>query len=130
MVGSANVYRVPPDGGTPTVFATGFTNIIDIAFGPDGSLYVLSLDADSLFGPVGPGTAGSLIRIAPGGTRSTIAGGATFTTPGGVAIADDGRIYVTLFSTSPTTRAGRTSQSIIHVVPWFVARCSLLEERN
>ena len=102
VVGSANVYRVPPDGGTPTVFATGFTNIIDIAFGPDGSLYVLSLDADSLFGPVGPGTAGSLIRIAPGGTRSTIAGGATFTTPGGVAIADDGRIYVTLFSTSPT----------------------------
>ena len=37
-VGGANVYRVPAGGGTPTVYASGFTNIVDIAFGKDGSL--------------------------------------------------------------------------------------------
>jgi hypothetical protein len=36
-VGAARVYRVVP-GKAPTVFADGFTNIIDIAFRPDRSL--------------------------------------------------------------------------------------------
>ena len=30
-VGIANVYRVPPEGGDPEVFESGFTNIVDIA---------------------------------------------------------------------------------------------------
>jgi sugar lactone lactonase YvrE len=97
-VGAANVYRIPPEGGIPEVFASGFTNIIDIAFGPDGSLYVLEIDTNSLRVT---GADGALIKVAPNGTKTTIAS-VGLTTPGGVAFADDGRIYVTLFSTSPT----------------------------
>ena len=37
--GVASVYRVEP-GGDPTVFLTGFKTIIDLDFGPDGSLYI------------------------------------------------------------------------------------------
>ena len=50
-VGGARVYRVPAGGGTPTIVAEGFTNIIDIALGPDGAAYVLEHDANSLPAP-------------------------------------------------------------------------------
>ena len=95
--GGARVYRVPADGGTPEVFASGFTNIIDIAFAPDRSLYVLEIAANGLLS--GDPT-GALIRVAPNGTRTTIAS-AGLVTPGGVAIGRDGSIYVTNFGTQP-----------------------------
>ncbi|MGH3881466.1 MAG: ScyD/ScyE family protein [Actinophytocola sp.] len=47
QVGGALVYRVVP-GKAPTVYAGGFTNIIDIAFGPDRKLYVLEIAHNSL----------------------------------------------------------------------------------
>jgi hypothetical protein len=95
--GAANVYRVPPEGGTPVVYASGFTNIIDIAFGSDGSLYVLEIDANGL---ATAGSAGALIRVAPGGARTTIAS-TELTNPGGIAIGPDDTIYVTNLATSP-----------------------------
>jgi hypothetical protein len=39
-IGGANVYRVVPPAA-PQVFLTGFTMVIDIAWGRDGSLFVL-----------------------------------------------------------------------------------------
>jgi hypothetical protein len=47
-VGGANIYRVPANGGTPEVDAEGFTAIIDVAFGADGSLYVLEIARNGL----------------------------------------------------------------------------------
>ena len=44
-VGGANVYRIDPRSGKTSVYATGFTNIIDLDFGKDGTLYVLEMDA-------------------------------------------------------------------------------------
>jgi hypothetical protein len=94
-VGGANVYRVPAEGGTPEVFATGFTHIIDVAFGSDGSLYVLEIAANGLLAAFGGGDwTGALIRVAPDGTRTELASGALFA-PGGMTIASDGSIYVT-----------------------------------
>ena len=49
-VGGANVYKVNPRTGKQTVFARGFTNIMDLAFGRDGTLYVLEIDHDGLLG--------------------------------------------------------------------------------
>jgi hypothetical protein len=96
-VGGARVYRVPANGGTPTIYASGFTNIIDIAFGADGSLYVLEIFAN---GMLSGDPAGALIRVTPDGTRTTIAS-AGLITPGGLAIGDDGGLYVTTFATTP-----------------------------
>lgn len=93
-VGAARIFRVPAEGGDPEVVADGFTNVIDIAFGPDGSLYVLQLAA-----PIPNFAAGSLIRVAPDGTRTTI--DVPLFAPGGVAVAKDGTIYVTNFSVAP-----------------------------
>jgi hypothetical protein len=90
-VGAARVYRVPAGGGTPSVVAEGFTNIIDIAADASGGGWVLEHDADGI---VGPGTAGRLIRVAANGTQ-TVMTGANLTKPGGIAIGPDGAIYVT-----------------------------------
>jgi len=105
--GGANVYRVPAKGGTPEVFAEGFTNIIDIAFGPDGSLYVVELNANGL---LSGNPTGAVIRIAPDKTRTTVAS-AGLVFPGGIAIGRDGALYVTNFSVLPG--AGQ----VVRIVP-------------
>ena len=111
LLGQANVYRVPANGGTPEVFASGFTKIIALAFGPDGSLYVLQISSTGGAPPQG-GT-GSLLRVSPDGTTRTtiVAPGAGLVAPGGIAIARDGSIYVTNFSVSPGTG------TVVRVVP-------------
>lgn len=94
-VGGAIVYRVPAKGGTPEVYATGLTNIVDIAFGADGSLYVVEIAKNGLLAAFGGGDwTGALIRLAPDGTQTEIASQGLFA-PGGVAIGKDGAFYVT-----------------------------------
>ena len=88
-VGGANVYRVPANGGLPEVYAEGFTAIIDVAFAPDGSLYVLELAKNGLLDAfILNDWTGALIRVAPDGTRSEITEGELFA-PGGVVIGPD-----------------------------------------
>jgi len=102
-VGGARVYRVPTQGGQPQVVASGFTNIISLAFGSDGSMYVLEMFKGGLgnVNPQNPATtAGALIRVAPDGTKTTIASEG-LVAPAGVAIAADGSIYVTNFGILP-----------------------------
>lgn len=91
--GSANIFRIAEGGGTPDIFATGFTNITDIAWGADESLYVLQF-AD--LGILGEPSTGSIIKIAKGGARSTIFGG--LIAPTGLEFGPDGALYVTNFS--------------------------------
>lgn len=94
-VGGANIYRVPRDGGTPQVVATGFTTIIDLAFdATTGVGYVLEHDADGIIPPTGPGVVGRLVRINANGTQTVIAS-AGLVKPGGVAVGPDGALYVT-----------------------------------
>jgi hypothetical protein len=83
------VYRVPPGGGAAEVYASGFTAIADILFGPDGSLYVLEIAAHGLLAAFNGGDwTGALIRVMPDGTRTEIAAGA-LVAPGGVATSGD-----------------------------------------
>ena len=96
FVGAARVYRIPAGGGTPVVVATGFTNIIDIALGPDGAGYVLEHDANGI---ITPGDDGRLIRLNTNGTQTVLAS-TGLVKPGGVAIGPDGAVYVTLRANS------------------------------
>ena len=91
--GSANIFRVSPDGGIPTVALSGFTNIISIAFGPNGALYVLEISKNGLLS--GDPT-GALFKVQHG-VRTELAAG-QLSMPGGLAIASDGTIYVTNWS--------------------------------
>jgi hypothetical protein len=60
--GAANVYRVDAMTGVRTVAHTGFTNIVDLASGPDGDLLVLQISANGLASPMGP-VPGALIKV-------------------------------------------------------------------
>jgi hypothetical protein len=118
-VGIANVYRVPAGGGQPEVYAGGFTAIIDIAFAPDGSLYVLEiakngLIAAELFGD----WTGALIHVGLDGTRTEIASEGLFA-PGGMALARDGSIYVT--NHSIFTDAGPIVGEVVRIPPGYQA---------
>lgn len=102
-VDGAEIYRVNPETGDTVLHADNFTNIIDIAAAPDGSFYVLEhfgggmLNAD----PADPGSlTGALTRINVDGSRDVISNTLMF--PGGLAIDENGAVYVSNFGTSAT----------------------------
>jgi hypothetical protein len=96
--GAANVYRLNPRSGAVTVFASGFTNIMDLAFGRNGTLYVLEIDHDGL---LGGSTDGGLFAVSRDGTkRQIVLAPGTLTLPGGIAVGKDG-LYVTNNAVSP-----------------------------
>ena len=98
--GAANVFRVDPATGAQTVAHTGFTNIVDLAFGPDGDLFVLQMTTNGLESPLGPGP-GRLVRIdAETGQRTTVLSDPLFF-PGGLLVTPNGSIYVSNLGTSP-----------------------------
>jgi hypothetical protein len=92
----ARVWRVPAEGGTATVFRSGFTTISGVAFGPDGSLFVTEFARNFRT------FAGRLVRVSPdGGTRTVLAGGKKLKAPTGAAVDSTGAVYVSNFSVLP-----------------------------
>ena len=90
--GGANVYLVIP-GQEPTVYASGFTNLTDLAFGRDGSLYAVQLTNDGLLA----GGPGSVLRVRPGASSHTVIAGG-LNQPYGIAVRGHSA-YVTTCST-------------------------------
>jgi len=91
--GSSSIWRVKP-GGQPEKWATGLTNVTDLAFGPHGKLYAVQIADKGLVDPAGP--IGSLVRVTPhASTHKTVAGG--LFAPYGVAFMD-GSAYVSTCS--------------------------------
>jgi hypothetical protein len=95
-VGAANVYRVDRKTGAAEIFASGFTNIMDLAFDEDGTLWVLEIDHDSLLTPIGPSSDGAIFAIHKNGKRKQLdLEPGTLTLPGGITVGEDGALYVT-----------------------------------
>ncbi|HEY7736148.1 MAG TPA: ScyD/ScyE family protein [Candidatus Limnocylindrales bacterium] len=90
-VGAASVWRVPAAGGEPEVWADGFTNIIDIALGPNGSLYVLEIAHNSL---LSGDLTGALYRVDREGGKHLLLTD-PLQAPGGLAVDRDGSLLVT-----------------------------------
>ncbi|GAB1544973.1 hypothetical protein NUACC21_76490 [Scytonema sp. NUACC21] len=99
LEGGAKIYRVGSDG-QPTVYADGFTQLTDLAFDGEGNLYALQYANESAWKG---NLEGSLIKIAPDGSRTTLLSGDGLEAPGGLTIGSDGAIYV-------TNRSGRLGQ--------------------
>jgi len=97
--GTARIWRIVP-GHKPTIYATGFTTISDLAFqGKD--MLVVEIAARGLLDPSSPG---ALIRLQPNGKRTVMASRG-LTAPTGVAVAG-GRIYVSNNGLFPGTGPG------------------------
>ncbi|WP_147653649.1 ScyD/ScyE family protein [Vulcaniibacterium gelatinicum] len=94
--GAARVYRVV-EGEAPSVYADGFKTIIDLDFGPDGSLYVLEHASGPMFF-AGPGR---IVQVAPDGSRSVVLGG--LSQPTSLLVGPDGALYVSNRGTSILT---------------------------
>jgi hypothetical protein len=97
--GTARVWRVVP-GKRPTVYASGFTNISDLAF--DGrDLLVLELSTRGLLAGRSPG---ALIRLRPNGRRRVLASHGLLY-PTGIAVRNR-TIYISNNGLFPATGAG------------------------
>jgi sugar lactone lactonase YvrE len=94
--GKARVWRVPLDGTAPSVFATGFTAITGVAFGPDGSLYVTEWSTN----PEKDTAPAAIVRRKPDGTKVTLKS-KSLLFPAGAAVAPDGALYVSNASVLP-----------------------------
>jgi len=101
--GGASIYRVTSDG-TATVYASGLTNLTDLAFGPDGTLYAVEIAQHGLQqAPIG-----AVVAIPPGG-GDDIAGyrivASGLFAPYGIALRGD-FAYVTTGSILPASAGG------------------------
>jgi hypothetical protein len=99
--GSANIWRIEPgttDTTCPsascTVHASGFTNVIDLAFGKDGTMYVLEIAKNGLLSAELGGPPVGALWAVKDGTRTELAPGELLF-PGGVAVGRHGTLYVT-----------------------------------
>lgn len=96
-VGGASIWRVVP-GKAPAKYATGLTNVTDLAFGKNGVLYAVQLTNTGLLNP-GPG---SVVRIPAGGgaRHAVVADG--LNQPYGIALHGESA-YVTTCATCAGT---------------------------
>ena len=88
--GRAQVFKVNPHTGAFSVFASGLTTVLGLAFDEEGALYVLETNASAGF--PGPGN-GRVLKI-KSGERTTIASG--LNVPTAMAFGPDGKLYVSV----------------------------------
>ena len=106
-------------------FRTGFKAIIDIDFDAAGNLFVLQHSS----GATGLALPGSLLRVAPDGTRTTVLSG--LTNPTSVVVAPDGDLYVSEFGLSPGGgRVLRIATAPNSAVPFNVRNSSFAATTN
>jgi hypothetical protein len=103
--GAARVWRIAP-GRKPAVYASGLTNISDMAF-LGKSLLVLEIASRGLGAPSSPG---ALVRIDPGGGRAVLASRG-LVDPTGLAVGN-GAIYIANHGTSPGAGPGPHGQVV------------------
>jgi hypothetical protein len=95
--GAASVYKVTP-GGQLSVYATGFTAILGIAFDNNGRLYVL----ENTVGQPGPTPGfGDVVRLDPKGKREVITSGLHL--PTAMTFGPDGKLYISDWGIGPPT---------------------------
>jgi hypothetical protein len=92
--GKARVWRIPAGGGDAEVYRSGFTTISGVAFDSAGNMFVTELFVNRRFG-------GRVVRVAPDGGRTVVAGVKKLTAPTGAAVDSTGAVYVSNFSVLP-----------------------------
>jgi hypothetical protein len=89
--GGQKVYKITPDG-TMSVYATGLTAVVGLAFNATGQLYALeTFTGAPVPGPSAAGT-GMVVRVATTGSPTTVVSGLTF--PTAMTFAPDGSLYI------------------------------------
>jgi MYXO-CTERM domain-containing protein len=105
--GGARVLRVAADG-TQTVYAGGFTMVIDIGFDAAGQMYVLEYDANGL---LAPGIAGRVWQVGLDGSKAVVWSDG-LVQPTGLAVAANGELYIANLG-----NAGAGLGQLLHLTP-------------
>ena len=102
--GASRVWRIAPGSrhvqcpsSACTLVASGFTSIIDLAFAPNGTLYVLELDEASWLGMEEAGfakAAGGTVNACTIGTGACSVVASGLAVPTAIAVDDDGGIWI------------------------------------
>ncbi len=93
--GAAKVYKLSPDGSY-SVFASGFTTILGIAFDDHDRLYVLENTVGQ--SELTPGF-GDVVRVDPSGNRQVITAGLHL--PTAMTFGPDGKLYISDWGIGP-----------------------------
>ncbi|RCJ21850.1 PEP-CTERM exosortase interaction domain-containing protein [Nostoc minutum NIES-26] len=97
--GEARIFKVGEDLSIQTI-ADGFTQLTGVAYDPEGNLYALQHINNSEWKEIQQGgiitgdIGGSLIKIAPDGTRKTIWSGDGLEAASGITYGPDGNLYI------------------------------------
>ena len=108
----SRIWRIAPDadwaqcGSDPdceVLFDGGFTSIIDLAFGPDGLLYVVELDENTWFATTlpTPPLAGGTINACDVDAVTCVEVAGDLILPTAITFGKDGTLWSTLFSLIP-----------------------------
>ena len=93
--GAAAVYKLSPNGSY-SVYASGFTMIVGVAFDNNNNLYVL----ENTVGQPGPTPGfGDVVRVTPSGQRQIIASGLNL--PTAMTFGPDGKLYISDWGIGP-----------------------------
>jgi len=87
--GEARIYRIGADN-QPTIYADGFTSLVDLALDTQGNLFALEYAKS----PYRGNPDATVIRVAPDGTRTIIASGNGLSYATAMALGSDNAIYV------------------------------------
>jgi hypothetical protein len=109
-VGESRIWRVAPDAlhaqcdSSPacTVVADGFTSIVDLRFGPDGTLYVVELDEASWAAvEFGFGSVGGTVNACDPTTWTCTVVAANLPIPMAATVEQDGTVFVAINALIP-----------------------------
>jgi len=93
--GAAAVYKMSPNGSY-SVYASGFTMILGVAFDDNNNLYVL----ENTVGQPGPTPGfGDVVRVTPSGQRQIVVSGLHL--PTAMAFGPDGKLYISDWGIGP-----------------------------
>lgn len=102
-VGGAQVVELTP-AGEQVHSIDGFTNVVDLTFGPDGSLYVVEISQSSLLSGAMDGAVWKVDPAAASKDEAELI--AEVQAPGGAAFGPDGNLYVTAGTVVPASAGG------------------------
>ncbi len=114
--GSGHVDRLTPDGTVTEGVVRNLTTPVDVAFAPDGTLFVLQFAAQFdprrlRYLPSG----GEVRRVDPGGTTTVIVSGLMF--PTGMTFGPDGALYVSNYGNESNDGQGQIIRVVIGIQP-------------
>jgi hypothetical protein len=109
--GKSRIWRIEPGtrhatcGTSPacTVVASGFTSIVDLTFGPDGTLYVVEIDEASFLAVElqSPAARGGTVNACAFGTWTCTAIATDLPIPIAATVGKDGTVYVVINALVP-----------------------------